>query len=462
LTGPEGRTIDHLCAGTYSDITIISVHTGCEAVWPDDIVITEPSAPSVTVTSTDVDCNGSGGTATATPSGGSGNYTYLWSNGATTQTITGLTEGTYSVVVTDTDNTDCTASGSVVVEADLSTCEDSFDDPFFNDCGDGRVIDVQMQGLTNDADNCVTIANTSDMVRVIAEVWIEESDCPSGFPDAITFTADGGSAVSVTGIDAASSSATSVPERIYRATFTGTVSEICLSDISGCGLTSIALFIERTSEDGTSSFSPINAEVFQGHTPAGEGECLMTNLSIGESDLPRDVNLFVPIHEKDNSREVTVSFMISDDAGNQLFSGEETFTMQNSGPEAALYSMMLEDVPGNGTVIEIEVCSPAGTGDSFGIGAVAASTNESCFVCDLAVSINAGQNTVEVCDGESVTLTAQATAGTLPYSYLWSTGATTPSITLVPDVTDYSVTVTDAAGCTAEDDITSTSWKRPT
>ncbi|RME95347.1 MAG: hypothetical protein D6772_13310, partial [Bacteroidetes bacterium] len=40
-------TLDGLCAGTYSDITIIGVHTDCRAVWPEDIVITEPGAPTV-------------------------------------------------------------------------------------------------------------------------------------------------------------------------------------------------------------------------------------------------------------------------------------------------------------------------------------------------------------------------------------------------------------------------------
>ncbi|MEO0732655.1 MAG: carbohydrate-binding domain-containing protein, partial [Bacteroidota bacterium] len=146
LTGAGGMTIGNLCAGTYSNITIVGTHTGCRAVWPGDVEISEPTPPSVTVSSTDADCNGAGGTVTATPAGGSGNYTYLWSNGATTQTVTGLNVGTYSVVVTDADNSTCTAEGSVDVVTDLSTCDDSFDDSFFNDCGDGRVIDVQMQG----------------------------------------------------------------------------------------------------------------------------------------------------------------------------------------------------------------------------------------------------------------------------------------------------------------------------
>lgn len=58
----------------------------------------------VTVTGTNVTCAGNNnGTATANASGGWFPYTYLWSNGATTQTITGLAPGNYCVTVTDID-----------------------------------------------------------------------------------------------------------------------------------------------------------------------------------------------------------------------------------------------------------------------------------------------------------------------------------------------------------------------
>ena len=57
--------------------------------------------------------------------------------------------------------------------------------------------------------------------------------------------------------------------------------------------------------------------------------------------------------------------------------------------------------------------------------------------------------TKEVCAGGSATFTALPVGGTAGYSYLWSNGATTPSIT-VSEANTYTVTVTDSKGCTTE------------
>ncbi len=50
-----------------------------------------------------------------------------------------------------------------------------------------------------------------------------------------------------------------------------------------------------------------------------------------------------------------------------------------------------------------------------------------------------------VCNGGTGTATITPAGGTLPYTYLWSTGQNTPSIT--PTTGVYTVTVTDAQGC---------------
>lgn len=67
------------------------------------ITLTDPPAVIATITKdADAGCFGqSNGQLTANGSGGSGQYTYAWDNGETTQTISNLIAGNYTVVVTD-------------------------------------------------------------------------------------------------------------------------------------------------------------------------------------------------------------------------------------------------------------------------------------------------------------------------------------------------------------------------
>ncbi|GAB3491443.1 hypothetical protein GCM10027341_04400 [Spirosoma knui] len=60
------------------------------------------------------------GAVTLSVSGGRSPYTYRWSNGATTQNLTGVTTGTYSVTVTDFNG--CTTTASATVGVRVAAC----------------------------------------------------------------------------------------------------------------------------------------------------------------------------------------------------------------------------------------------------------------------------------------------------------------------------------------------------
>ncbi len=108
--GSTTAMISGLTANTYS-VTVTDAN-GCKVI--DQVIVNEPGAVTASITaSTDVSCfGGSDGTATVSPGGGVGPYTYLWddSNGSTTATVTGLSASTYNVTVEDANGGTATTS----------------------------------------------------------------------------------------------------------------------------------------------------------------------------------------------------------------------------------------------------------------------------------------------------------------------------------------------------------------
>ena len=115
--GNTTASITGLVAGTYSVTVMDDVAAGCAA--SETITITEPLAGcSITaaVSGTSVTNNGgSDGSASVSTTGGQGVITYMWSNGASAASITGLVAGTYSVTVMDDVVAGCRTSSSVTI-----------------------------------------------------------------------------------------------------------------------------------------------------------------------------------------------------------------------------------------------------------------------------------------------------------------------------------------------------------
>ena len=83
--------------------------------------LTASAQINVNIDVTNPSCNGfTNGSATAVASGGSGSYSYSWSNGDSGQTTSGLGDGTLSVTVTDDQGATGTRSATVQAPAALS------------------------------------------------------------------------------------------------------------------------------------------------------------------------------------------------------------------------------------------------------------------------------------------------------------------------------------------------------
>jgi uncharacterized repeat protein (TIGR03803 family) len=103
-------TATNLTAGTYT-VTVTDSH-GCSST--STATITQPLQITLNLSSTNASCaTCSNGSASVTPAGGISPYTYSWSNGATTATVSNLLPGNYSCCVTDANG--CSTCSGVTV-----------------------------------------------------------------------------------------------------------------------------------------------------------------------------------------------------------------------------------------------------------------------------------------------------------------------------------------------------------
>jgi hypothetical protein len=104
--------ITGLLPGVYS----LTVQDSNGATATAEGTISNPDSLSVQLSTTDAGCNGaSNGAISSAVNGGAMPFTFLWSNGATTQQLNGVQPGNYNLTVTD--NFGCTVSTDATVVA---------------------------------------------------------------------------------------------------------------------------------------------------------------------------------------------------------------------------------------------------------------------------------------------------------------------------------------------------------
>ena len=109
--GQSTSTASNLCNGNYS-VTITDAN-GCRNVMP--AIITSPSAVTFTPTVTQPNCGLCDGSAIVTPSGGTAGYTFVWTNGQTINSASNLCAGVYGIEVTDANA--CVTNSNVIINS---------------------------------------------------------------------------------------------------------------------------------------------------------------------------------------------------------------------------------------------------------------------------------------------------------------------------------------------------------
>ena len=193
--GSTGTTVSDLCAGTIS-VTVADAN-GC--TFSDIYTITQPVSFGLQFFVTPETTAGGDGAIdlTVTPAG---NYSYLWSNGATTEDINNLVTDAYSVTVTD-NISGCTATGVTAITNGLGIQTATVTDVTCNN-GDDGAIDIvtvggdapynwlwssntnnaQTESISNLTAGTYTLTITDDMGVTLTQTYTIEE------PDAITIT----------------------------------------------------------------------------------------------------------------------------------------------------------------------------------------------------------------------------------------------------------------------------------
>jgi len=112
--GSTTAILSNLAAGSYT-VTVVDAHS-VTATYT--IVMAEPFQLNASTTTANASHHGSNdGYINLTVDGGTPSYSYDWSNGATSENLTGLAAGTYTVTVTDAEGCTTTTSKTITQPA---------------------------------------------------------------------------------------------------------------------------------------------------------------------------------------------------------------------------------------------------------------------------------------------------------------------------------------------------------
>ncbi len=433
-----------VCMGAYT-YTVTDV-AGCSATA--NVMVMPPAPLYAAITATNVSCNGnSNGAINMTMSGGAGGYSYSWSNSATTEDINGLAPGTYSVTIADVNGCTTTASATIT-QPPVLTSSSSATSITCN--GGTATVTVTGSGGTSPYSGAgtftVTAGNYSYPVTdangctTTTSITVTEPTVLTSASSSTAILCNGGTAtVMVTG-----SGGTSPYSGAGTFTVTAGNYSYPVTDANGCTSTTSITVTEPTALTSASSSTAIlcnggTATVTvtgAGGTAPYTGEGTFTEIAGTYSYTVTDVNgctstTTITITEPTaltaassatailcNGGAATVT--VTGAGGTAPYTGEGTFT-----EIAGTYSYTVTDVNGCTSTTLITVAEPA--------------------VLSASV-INAVNPTT--CSGTDGSIDIDVTGGTMVYSFLWSNSDVTEDLTAI-GAGSYSVTVTDANGCTA-------------
>lgn len=466
--GSTGYMIQDPAPGVYT-LTVTDVD-GCTGVQTHT-VLPYPSAIAATHTSTPATCNANNGSVDLTVTGGTPPYTYYWyggGSGQSSQDAINLPVGFAGVNIRDANN--CYLYYDVNIGGPMVTLPQAA----YTSCGltNNAILTATTQGMANPTfvwSNGATVATATGLTTgSYYTVTVTEGAC------AVTATASvyNGGFINVNIIDSTQNCILDeITASAYGGTFTYTYLWSTGETTREIGVQAGVLFYRVTVTDAVGC-TATDVILTYGTSAGGLGfTSVVQDATCGNSD--GTINLTV----------------INGPANTYLWSPTGATTEDISGIAAGHHIVQATNLNGcvyTDTIAVGEFIEFSSTNASCGLnngsvtvhdfgmtnptfawsnGATTATinnlsagnytvtvTNGSCVISESVTITDAGQVVANIFTPANCTpsyIAGMPTGGATPYTYLWSTGATTQSIANPTPTNTYDVTITDANGCTA-------------
>ena len=405
----NGSTTEDL-SGVPSGTYTVTVTEGGGGTATTTAFVSELPVIQATINTTDANCGSTDGAALVTVNPGSGPYTYSWSNGSTSSAINNLSAGVFTLTITDANG--CTSVG----QAAISTIG-----------GPSITVistDPTCAGYTDG--NALVSANGGSQPYTYQ--WSN-----GGSTSAITNLAGGNYSITVT--DNAGCDAIAIANLIDPA---GTVASTA-SIAASCGL-----------NDGGATVTVLNGSgpyTYNWNDPGNSTGTTVNNLAAGSYQVTITDGQGCTVVQSANVSNANAPVVTATGLNVTCVGGADGVASVTATGGTAPYTYLWND-PGNSTSSIV---------NTLPVGSYTVTVTDGAGCLSIqSVTLMATNPQPVVSLGPDINLPAGSSTTLNPgagfASYLWSNG-TTGTTLLVDSTGTYSVTITDANGCSNSDTI---------
>ena len=405
--GGTSATATGLSAGSYT--VTVTDNLGCQTTRT--FTVTQPSAIVSSTVITNIACNGaSNGSIDLTVSGGVPPYTYNWGGGITTEDRTGLAAGTYTVIITDANGCTKTVNSTVTQPASAVSGTTVVTNVACNGASNGSINLTPAGGTAPYTFNWGGGITTEDRTGLAAGTYTviitDANGCTATVNATVTQPASavsGTTVVTNVACNGASNGSINLTPAGGTAPYTfNWGGGITTEDRTGLAAGTYTVTIT----DANGCTATVNATVTQ-PASAVSGTTVVTNVACNGAS-----NGSINLTPAGGTAPYTFNW------------GGGITTEDRTGLAAGTYTVTITDANGCTATVNATVTQPTA------LSATTSQTNVSCN------------------GGSTGTATITVTGGTAPYVYSWSPSGGTAATASGLAAGTYTVTVTDAKGCT--------------